>query len=61
MNLSRCQDVVEVATEHLEGGLSPADEQAFAAHLAECEGCSTYLAQMRTTVDALRGLGTDSR
>jgi hypothetical protein len=26
------------------------------AHLAECDGCENYLAQMRETIEALRGL-----
>lgn len=42
-----CQEFVELVTDYLEGRL-PADERArFEAHLAECDGCSGYLEDMR--------------
>lgn len=49
-----CKELVEIVTDHLEGAL-PAHERArFEAHLAECDGCATYLEHVRTTI-ALTG------
>ncbi|MBX0326217.1 zf-HC2 domain-containing protein [Oscillochloris sp. ZM17-4] len=46
----RCQDLVELVTLHLEGGLGDRDRARFAAHLDACEGCRAYLDQMRRTI-----------
>ncbi|HWT25175.1 MAG TPA: zf-HC2 domain-containing protein [Solirubrobacteraceae bacterium] len=48
--LIRCQEVVEVITDYLEGTLSPEHIAIFEAHLALCEGCQWYLDQMRITI-----------
>jgi anti-sigma factor RsiW len=49
-----CRVVVEIVTEYLEGTL-PADLRArFDVHLADCQGCTTYLDQMRATIRMLR-------
>ena len=45
-----CQEVVELVTAYLEDGLDPADRERFEEHLVFCDGCTNYLAQMRTTV-----------
>ncbi len=45
-----CQELVELVTDYFEDALSAEDREAFEAHLAICEGCVNYLAQMRTTV-----------
>jgi anti-sigma factor RsiW len=42
--------MVELITDYLEGGLSRAQRRRFEAHLAGCEHCSEYLAQMRATI-----------
>jgi anti-sigma factor RsiW len=44
---------VELVTAFLDGGLDPATEARFVAHLAECDGCETYLHQFRQTVTSL--------
>lgn len=45
-----CQELVELVTDYLEGVL-PEDERArFEEHLAICDGCHTYVDQMRTTL-----------
>lgn len=45
-----CRTLVELLTDYLEGAL-PDDERALLeAHLAGCEGCTRYLAQVRTTI-----------
>jgi anti-sigma factor RsiW len=48
-----CQEVVELVTDYLEGVLDPATCAELEAHLATCEGCATYLDQMRRTIRAL--------
>jgi anti-sigma factor RsiW len=45
-----CQELVELVTDYLEGALSPADRERFDRHIAGCDGCTTYLEQMRTTI-----------
>jgi anti-sigma factor RsiW len=45
-----CQEVVEMVTDYLEGALSPADRRRFDKHLAGCEHCTEYLAQIRETI-----------
>ncbi len=45
-----CRTLVELLTDYLEGAL-PDDERALLeAHLAACEACTRYLAQVRTTI-----------
>jgi len=46
-----CRDVVELATEYFEASLPPEQSARFAAHVAGCRGCETYLRQLRITVD----------
>ncbi len=45
-----CQQAVELVTDYLEGTLSRAARRRFEAHLATCEHCTEYLAQMRETI-----------
>jgi len=45
-----CQELVELVTAYLEGGLSDADRARFEDHIAVCDGCTNYLEQMRTTI-----------
>jgi anti-sigma factor RsiW len=45
-----CRELVELVTDYLEDALPPAERERFEAHLADCEGCSNYLLQVRTTV-----------
>jgi anti-sigma factor RsiW len=48
-----CRGVVEIVTDYLEGALTPGDTEIVDRHLATCEGCRRYLAQMRTTIATL--------
>lgn len=48
-----CQELVELLTDYLEGRLSPGEKARFEEHLSICEGCQTYLDQMRQTIRAL--------
>ena len=45
-----CRELVELVTEYLEGTLSAGDRVRFEAHLDDCEYCTTYVEQMRTTI-----------
>ena len=51
-----CRELVELVTEYLQGTLAPADSERFEAHLSDCEGCTNYLRQMRTTVELVGAL-----
>jgi anti-sigma factor RsiW len=51
-----CQQVVELVTDYLEGGLSRSERRRFEAHLAGCEHCTEYLEQMRATIALTGGL-----
>jgi anti-sigma factor RsiW len=52
-----CRELVELVTDYLEGVLDPSRLASLDAHLAACDGCDTYVEQMRQTVAALRDLG----
>ena len=45
-----CAELVELVTAFLEGALDPDTERRFIEHLAVCDGCETYVGQMRRTV-----------
>jgi anti-sigma factor RsiW len=45
-----CEQIVEMVTDYLEGGLSRSQRRRFEAHLADCPHCTEYLAQMRATI-----------
>ena len=49
-----CVEVVELVTAYLDGALDAADREHVEEHLVFCDGCSTYLEQIRQTV-ALAG------
>jgi hypothetical protein len=49
-----CQEMVELVTEYLEGGMLPERARLFEQHLLLCAGCDAYLDQMRRTI-ALTG------
>ncbi len=55
-----CQEVVELVTEYLAGTLPPRDRTRFDEHLAGCPPCTAYLAQVGTTLELARELGTAS-
>jgi anti-sigma factor RsiW len=52
--------MVELVTDYLEGGLSRRDRRRFERHIGGCDGCSTYLDQMRQTIHVLGKLTEDS-
>jgi anti-sigma factor RsiW len=42
--------VVEIITDYLEDALPAEDRRRVEEHLAICEGCTSYLEQMRETI-----------
>jgi len=48
-----CQELVELVTEYFERSLSAPERARFETHLADCEGCSAYLEQMKQTIWAV--------
>lgn len=45
-----CREVVEIVTDYLEGAMSSTDRSRFEEHVSSCDGCTTYLHQMRETI-----------
>lgn len=45
-----CKELVELITGYLEGTLRGRQRRRFESHLAACDGCTRYLAQMEATI-----------
>ncbi|HEX6331716.1 MAG TPA: zf-HC2 domain-containing protein [Actinomycetota bacterium] len=45
-----CRTLVELVTDYLEGALGEEERAEVEAHLAQCDGCTAYLEQIRTTI-----------
>ena len=54
-----CDEFVELVTAYLDRALSPDDERRVLEHLDLCDGCSTYLGQIRATIAAVGELSPD--
>ncbi|HET8607416.1 MAG TPA: zf-HC2 domain-containing protein [Gaiellaceae bacterium] len=54
-----CQELVEVVTDYLEGGLSQPERLAFERHVGICPPCRGYLAQLRRVVRSAAALQED--
>jgi anti-sigma factor RsiW len=48
-----CRELVELVTDYLEGQLRPGERERIERHLADCDGCTAYIEQMRFTLRAL--------
>ena len=46
-----CEELVEIVTEYLEGGLTDAERERFEEHVVVCSGCANYLDQIRMTIE----------
>ena len=46
----RCEDLVELVTDYLEGSLSRRDRRRFDRHIKLCNGCRQYLEQVRGVI-----------
>jgi anti-sigma factor RsiW len=51
-----CREFVELVTDYLECALPDEERARFEAHLAECDGCTGYLEDMRRLTKSLRDL-----
>jgi anti-sigma factor RsiW len=52
-----CRELVELVTDYLEGAL-PADRvELLEQHVSFCQGCATYVDQMRIAIDAVGRIG----
>lgn len=54
-----CQEMVELVTLYLEDALDATTRERFVAHLAGCDGCETYLEELRTTVIVVGTISDD--
>ena len=52
-----CQELVELVTDYLNHTLEAADRARFDAHVADCPPCTSYLAQMKATLELAGELG----
>ena len=54
-----CREFVELVTDYLEGALPEEEQLRFQDHVSRCDGCKTYLEQIRQTVATLGRLTED--
>jgi anti-sigma factor RsiW len=54
-----CKDFVEIVTDYLEGTMPAEERIRFEMHLGSCGACTTYLKQMRQTIQAVGRLSED--
>ena len=47
-----CREVVEVITDYLEDRMTVDERERLERHIATCDGCATYLDQMRLSIRA---------
>jgi anti-sigma factor RsiW len=47
-----CQGLVEIVTAYFDGAMSRRDRKRFEAHISGCDNCTTYVEQMRETIEA---------
>ncbi len=55
-----CVELVALASDYLEGTISPELEARIDTHLAGCDGCSMYIDQLRGVVEAAGHLTPDA-
>ena len=55
-----CHEIIELLSTYIEGGLTADDRSRVDEHLALCDGCTTYLEQMRETI-RLCGMVTEEQ
>jgi anti-sigma factor RsiW len=48
-----CDELVERVTDYLDGALDDETERRVSDHLAGCDGCTTYVDQIRQTITTL--------
>jgi predicted anti-sigma-YlaC factor YlaD len=55
-----CREVVELVTDYLEGHLTPEARTRFELHLVYCDGCRTYVRQLRQVLTTTGKLTEES-
>lgn len=45
-----CREVIDLLTDYVENALPAQERRRVEAHLAICDGCTTYLEQVRETI-----------
>ena len=45
-----CVELVEIVTDYVEGAMTDAERARFDSHLSDCDGCTSYVEQMRVTI-----------
>ena len=55
-----CREVIDLLTDYVEDALPEQERRRVEAHLATCDGCTTYLEQMRETI-RLTGMLTEEQ
>ena len=58
--MRECREVIDLLTEYLEGGLTQEEARRLEGHLANCDGCSGFLASLRTVRAAAGTAKADS-
>ena len=54
-----CDELVELVTDYLDGALDEETGRRVAHHLAGCDGCTSYVDQMRQTIATLGSSAPD--
>ena len=54
-----CQELVELVTDYLEGALNADETSLFEQHLNFCDGCVTYVDQLRLTTETVGHIAED--
>lgn len=54
-----CQEFVELVTCYLDGAMLAEERARFVAHLDDCDGCTSYLAQFKLTIELVGQLRED--
>jgi anti-sigma factor RsiW len=55
-----CREVIDLLTDYVEDALAVDERRRVEAHLASCDGCTTYLEQVRETI-RLTGMLTEEQ
>jgi anti-sigma factor RsiW len=55
-----CREVIDLLTDYVEDALPEEERRRVEAHLAICDGCTTYLEQVRETI-RLTGMLTEEQ
>jgi anti-sigma factor RsiW len=55
-----CAELVEIVTDYLENAMSPELRRRFDEHLAQCDGCTEYVQQIRETIRAVGSVSEES-